>query len=498
MAPASVCITIPWVHRCIVRCSSKAKAASRWWLLIGLLQCGVLQRAAAADSAVLTPCTIEGLEQPARCGVFEVPENPRRPEGRRIGIHAVVVAAAAPARPDPIVVLMGGPGEDASSAAGVFTDMLSALLADRDLLLIDQRGTGRSGALRCNLYSAADPAISLRELFPESAVRECASQLAARADLTQYGYTNFAADLEHVRQVLGYGPLNLFAGSYGTRAAQVFLRAYPQSVRTAYLGSVVPMDVTIPLPNAKNTEATLQRTFDACAADAACQAAFPELRAEFRQIVARLDAGSVKVSVPGSSQPAVLSRGRVMEWLRSRLYRPATAVEIPWLIHRAYRDDWLPIASDILAGAREVDSALSLGLLFAITCNEDLAFVRERDIQRESAGTALGDYRIRQQLTACRYWPKVALPAGYRKPPRSVVPAMFVSGDADVATPLWFTQRAAPGFVNRHEVIHAGRGHTEWSDCTRQRYQQFLTAGGVHGVEKSVCEAGPAPRFKVD
>ena len=499
MRPRASLSPYPWIHRCSVRYSSKAKAHSAWLLLlIVLFQYGWSPRTEAADPAVLAPCTIEGLDRRARCGVFEVAENPRRPKGRTIGIHAVVVSAAGPARSDPVVVLMGGPGEDAISVAREFADMLSALLADRDLLFIDQRGTGRSGALRCNLYSAADPATSLRDLFPANAVRECASQLAARADLTQYGYTNFAADLEHVRQALGYGPLNLFAGSYGTRAAQVFLRAYPQSVRTVYLGSVVPLDLAIPLPNARNTEAALQHTFDACAADTACQAAFPELRAEFRQIVARLDAGNVRVAVPGSSQPAALGRGRVIEWLRSRLYRPTTAAEIPWLIHRAYLDDWMPIANDILAGARAADSALSLGLLFSITCSEDLAFVRERDIQRESAGTALGDYRIRQQLEACRHWPKVAVPASYRKPLQSAVPAMFVSGDFDAATPLWFTQRVAPGFFNRHEVIHTGRGHTEWSECTRQLYQQFVAAGGVRGVEKSVCEAGPAPSFKVD
>jgi hypothetical protein len=267
-------------------------------------------------------------------------------------------------------------------------------------------------------------------------------------------------------------------------------------VRTAYLGSVVPFDVAVPLPNARLTEIGLERVFAACAAEPACNAAFPELRAEFRQIVARLDAGTVRVTLPEYAQPVPLARGRVIEWLRSRLYRPSGAVELPWLIHRAHRDDWTAIVAGILENARELDAALSVGLLFSITCSEDLPLVSDSDVQRDTQGTALGDYRVQQQRAACREWPKYVLPRGYRQPVQSSVPALFVSGDADVATPLWYTERAAPGFVNRHELIQAGLGHTEWNECTLQSYQRFITAGGVRGVEKSVCPAPAALPFK--
>src|SRR6185312_14019903 len=164
---------------------------------------------------------------------------------------AVIPAANGHARPDPIVPLLGGPGESAIEAAQYFIGRLAPILNDRDLLLVDQRGTGQSHALRCHLFSPDNPADSLQNLFPPAPVESCAKDLATHADLTQYSYQRFADDLDKVRKTLGYRKLNLFAGSYGTRAAQVFLRTHPDSVRTVYLGSVVPIDIAILLPFAK-------------------------------------------------------------------------------------------------------------------------------------------------------------------------------------------------------------------------------------------------------
>jgi len=444
----------------------------------------------------LSPCHVPDFEQTARCGVLEVPENPAKPNGRRLSISvAVVPAIAHPALADPIVVLMGGPGEDAIPAAGLLAKQFAALRQDRDLLLVDQRGTGQSGALPCSVYSPKDPAISLRDLFPPVAVKRCVQRLRAHADLTQYTYDRFATDLEQVRRALGYGALNLFAGSYGTRAAQVYIRAYPQSVRTVYLGSVVPLDVRNPLPFAKTAQAAIENLLSDCAADPACHAAFPNLHDEFRDISARLGSSTVRVDVPGAGT-VPLFRGRVAEWMRSKLYRPKSASILPWMIHRAYEGDWSPLVDDLLSDAKATDGELSLGLFFAITCNEDVAFIQEKDIAPATAGTFLGEYRVRQQQAACKEWPKLSLPEGYRTPLQSSVPVLFVSGDADGGTPLWYKEHVAPGFSNRVEVVAKGQGHTEWSDCISQLHQRLVRSGSVKGLDPS-CEAVPRPPFKV-
>jgi pimeloyl-ACP methyl ester carboxylesterase len=456
------------------------------------------QRYLASFGAVeLSSCAIAGIAQPARCGVLNLPENPGRPGHRQLPISvAVIPATGGRALPDPIVVLMGGPGEDAISAAAVFANQFASLRDDRDLLLVDQRGTGQSGALRCDLYSAEDAAASLRDVFPLAAVERCERRLRARADLTKYGYAHFAHDLEQIRRALGYGRLNLFAGSYGTRAAQVYLRAYPQSVRTVYLGSVVPIDVAIPLPFAKAAQIALENLFSACAADSECRAAFPNLRDEFLQVVARLESGVVRVSVPGHADTVPVHRGRVVEWIRGKLYRPGSAAVLPWLIHQAYVGDWNPLVERILSDARGGDSALSFGLLFSITCNEDVAFVREEDIVPETQGTFLGDYRLRQQQAACKHWPKAWLPRDYRTPVHSSVPTLFVSGDADGGTPLWFTEHAAQGFSDRVQIVLRGQGHTEWNDCVGQIYQQFVRSGETPGLGTAACQPVPRPPFK--
>ena len=173
----------------------------------------------------------------------------------------------------------------------------------------------------------------------------------------------------------------------------------------------------------------------------------------------------------------------------------AAATVLPWTIHRAYLGDWSPVVEGILSGAQERDSAASFGLFFSITCNDDIAFLREADVAPDTEGTFLGDYRVRQQQAACRDWPKVSVPAGDRTPVRTSVPTLFVSGDSDPATPLWFTARVAAGFSNQAEIVVGGQGHTEWSDCVSRNYERLVRSGAVESLESS-CEPVPRPPFK--
>lgn len=447
--------------------------------------------------SALHSCSVPGVDKSARCGAIEVLENPALPGSRKLEIHFVVIPAAkGHARPDPIVPLLGGPGESAIEAAEWSVHRLEPMLNDRDLLLVDQRGTGQSGALRCHFFSQDDPAESLQNLFPPARVESCEKDLATHADLTQYSYQRFADDLEKVRRTLGYGPLNLFAGSYGTRAAQVFLRAYPSSVRTMYLGSVVPVDIAIPLPDAKVAQSGMELTFAACESDVSCHSAFPHVRDEFSQIMKRLASGQVFVQVRGHTGAIALSQGRVAEWFRSLLYRPSSAVDLPWLIDRASKDDWDPIVKGILDDERNVDHDLSFGLLLSITCSDDLPFVSEEEVAAETRNTFLGDWRLRQQQAACKLWPHSVAPVSSRQPIQTQIPTMFVSGDSDGGTPLWFTEHAAPSFRNRIEVVMNNRGHTEWAPCIETLYERFLNQGSVRGLDASACSHLQRPPFK--
>lgn len=474
-------------------------AAGAALLVLAALLASDASGANAATAAQLPTfaCTLPGVVRAVRCGVLEVLENPEQPNGRRLPIHvAVIPAASGKALSDPIAVLMGGPGESAISSASYYVAWLGPLLGDRDLLLVDQRGTGTSAPLNCTLFRPAAPAESLREFFPPAAVASCRHRLEAVADLTRYTYPYFAQDLEQVRRALGYGPLNLFAGSYGTRAAQAYLRAYPQSVRTAYLGSVVPIDLEGVLDFAQTGQTALQHMMENCARDSACHGAFPDLPGEFSQILERLASGKVRVTLPGYPHPVPLDRGRVAEWFRSKLYRPHDAAALPWTIHRAYTGDWNPIVDGILSDARDLGKDISLGLFFSITCSEDMPFVREQDVTAQTRGTFLGNYRLRQQQAACREWPRSTLPEGYREPIHSDVPTLFVTGDLDGGTPLSFTDRVAQGFSHHATVVAHGQGHTEWNDCIAEKYQQLVRSASVRGLDSRSCPAIPLPPFK--
>jgi pimeloyl-ACP methyl ester carboxylesterase len=212
-------------------------------------------------------------------------------------------------------------------------------------------------------------------------------------------------------------------------------------------------------------------------------------------VLARLDAGTVRVALPGATD-APLARGRVVEWLRARLYRPRGAAELPWLIHRAHAGDWSAIVDGILAQAREVDTHYALGLWLSITCSEDIQFLREADIAPATEDSYLRDFRVREQAAACRAWPKATLPDGYRERVRSAVPTMFVSGDQDAASPLWFTAQVAPGFQNRVEIVARGQGHTELNDCVDRLYMQFVESGKASGIDPD-CPVTPRPPFKL-
>lgn len=474
---------------------ARRRIAVRVLSLLAAVAIGSSSLAAADD--VLSSCQLPGIAATAKCGVVQVLENPAKPEGRKLDISvAVVPATQGRALPDPIVLLMGGPAEDAISAAAYFAGTLATLHRERDLVFIDQRGTGTSHRLGCDIYAGVEPAVLLRDVFPLAPIERCARELSKNADLTQYSYAHFSRDLEHVRKVLGYGPVNLFAGSYGSRAAQVFMRAYPDSVRTVIFHSVVPIDMTIPLPMAKAAQVAMDRVMKDCQAQPACHAAFPNVRNELTEVLRRLDAGNVTVAVPGQSSKVPLDRGRVAERLRSMMYREEGAERIPFVIHRAYLGDYRPIVDDIFENAREATNAISFGLFFSIACNEDVAFIREVDIAPASEGTYLGDYRVRQQQAACTKWPKGSLPAGYREPIRSSLPVLFVSGDTDPASPLWFKEHAARGFVNRAEVVMQNRGHTEWSDCVDDIYTRFVKAGSARQLDTSTCKPEPRRPFK--
>lgn len=245
----------------------------------------------------LAPCKLPGVDREARCGTLEVFENRATRQGRRIGLRvAVLPALGATPAPDPLFILVGGPGQSAIAPAQAFTSIFAGVLADRDIVLVDQRGTGGSNPLDCPLSgSDDDPQGYMDDMLPVAPLRECLRRLAA--DPALYTTPIAVDDLDDVRAALGYERINLYGSSYGTRAALVYMRSYPRHVRSAVLRGIVPTNMKVPLYYARDTQRALGLLFDECAADAACRRAFPDLPAKLAAAEERLKRGPVSVDV---------------------------------------------------------------------------------------------------------------------------------------------------------------------------------------------------------
>src|SRR5688572_10608675 len=218
----------------------------------------------------LRPCEVRAIQGPAQCGTLEVFENRATRKGRKISLNIVVLPAKGQQRePDPFFYFAGGPGSAASEDAPGIAEGFAKIRERRDLVFVDQRGTGQSHPLDCTLFNPQEPQSYFGYFFPLEDVRKCRSELETKADLKLYTTTIAMDDIDEVRAALGYDKINLFGGSYGTRAAMVYLRQHPKHVRTVMLQGVSPTNMHLPNDYPVQTERALQGVLAECAADEA-------------------------------------------------------------------------------------------------------------------------------------------------------------------------------------------------------------------------------------
>jgi pimeloyl-ACP methyl ester carboxylesterase len=427
-----------------------------------------------------TPCQEAWAPQGSECGTFEVPENPQQPGGRQLQLSILRLRASgsAPAK-GALLYLPGGPGDAAREGVQWMPEELAPLRGEWDMVFVDPRGTGASSPLNCELYEKDNPQSYLGDFFPSEGVERCRKQLEPRADLTRYTSVYVADDLEAVRRALGYSRVVLFAGSYGTRIAIAYLRRYPEPVHAALLHGVVPPFMSTPLPFARDTQEVLSAWIAACAADKECSAFTPALGADIDALIAQLDRApaSASLTLPdGKSTTVRFSRDLFGQTLRSLLYSPERAARLPALVKRAREGDFAPLAK-LAFEARQGFESMGEGVFFSQTCAEDVWRIREEDVPAATAGTLLGEGRVRQQLRMCRQWPRGELPADFDGPVKGTPPVLLMTGAWDPATPPRWAEsalRIIPGA--RHVVIpFAGHGlHDSAVKCVLD-----ITAGFV-------------------
>jgi len=438
----------------------------------------------------LTPCRVEGLEYQSLCGTLEVFEDRVAKQGRKVPLRVVVVPALAPTpEPDPVVLLAGGPGQ-AASEQGRVLKMVDRIHRNRDIVLVDQRGTGGSRPLEC---SPDTPAARLSEKFDDAYREEEFRKCLEGYDADPRLYTTPIAmeDLDEVREALGYSKLNLWGASYGTRAALVYMRQHPERVRTAILDGVAPMSLYLPLYMPRDAQRALDLLFEHCEKDAHCAKAFPELKPRVQALLERMEKEPVRTQVghplTGVAEEITLTRRVFLQTVLGQLYSPEITMLVPLMLDRATKGDFSPFVALSQGMSGGLSNTLSTGMFFSIVCAEDAPFITSEAITRETQGTWFGDGTVRNMLEPCRVWPKGTVPEGYREPVSSPVPTLLLSGELDPVTPPSWGEEAKKTLPNSLHVVVPGVGHnTMGLGCIQSLMAEFVKQGSVAGL-KPAC-----------
>lgn len=430
----------------------------------------------------LAPCRAAGIL--ARCGTFSVLETRdergqrAEPRGRTIPIAITVLPAiSGEPKTDPVFFLAGGPGQAATELAAFVLSTLGDLRYERDLVLIDQRGTGESSGFDCELSDPTDLAERFRVDFPEAALRRCLAQF--EGDPRAYTTNATVEDLEGVRTALGYGPVNLVGVSYGTRLALAYARAHPSSIRAMVLDGVAPPALRLFLDFLPDAQRALDLSFDACEQQPSCQSAFPTLRADFDRLLVELAAQPKRVEVPHPRTGALfefdLTRDAFATNIRGLLYSSELARLLPYTVAQAASGNFSPFVAEVELLAASAEQAMSVGLLLSIACAEDVPFFTDSEVlelgKQSFVGTALVD-NIRR---ACAVWDVPAVADAFREPVHSSVPTLLLSGEVDPATPpRWGEETSSTLTLSGHLVVPGGSHGTLGVDCVQRLVERFL------------------------
>lgn len=459
-------------------------------LLIGARQVAALE---------LAPCTLtagEGRqEESAKCGTLAVALDPDDAAAGSIELFVAVVAALSEdVAADPLVVIAGGPGDAATRFYVRVADALAQIRRSRDIVLVDQRGTGKSEPLHCENIRKLGPLADIGADV-DKVIDMTIDCLAALQGDPRFFTTSLAVgDLDRVREALGYERLNLYGVSYGSRVAQHYLRRFPQRTRSVVLDGVVPPVVALGPDTAIAGQAALDDLFERCAGDTACRSAFPDLRDDFYAVLDRLEGQPARVTFAhprtGAPEEFDLDRLAMAGVVRLLMYSPATASVLPVLIDAAHAGDYGPLAAQayvVAAGFEE----LAMGLNYAVICSEDLPFVGEIDLaaQRE---TYMGAAFMHILSRVCERWPRGAMDADFREPVVSDVPVLFLSGEYDPITPPRYVPLAAQRLSNYAELLGRGQGH----GMIAVRCAQRVMAAFIDDPNPGALDLGCAERIR--
>lgn len=457
--------------------------------------------ALAAPSAIQWAACGTGIDSHARCGKLTVPLDYNRPDQGTLQLNlAVLKSEASTPPPDPVFFFVGGPGQAATDLAYGAGPWLTSLRRTRDIVLVDQRGTGGSGGLFCRPDGPRSLPTLLGELFPAEEMKRCYAAHHVRSEL----FTTEVAmrDMDVVRQALGFDRINLFGASYGTRAALSYLRQFPQHVRTVILKSPAPMNLVLVQHFAPDSQASFNRLMALCSAAAECGKKFSALPKEVKALGARLRAQPVITKMENDKthqeETVTVDSGLFATTIRSALYSRRSASRLPVVLHSAYAGDWRPFLREAIRIRRGIDEDAA-GLYTAIVCAEDYPFLDRKTAVLAARNTFLDTYWLDQIRQGCASWPAHPVARRYRQDVRSAIPVLLLTGALDPVTPPKYSITAARYLSNSVVVTYpyGSHGFNE-GDCEVSLISTVVSTGKVKNLDVSCASLQKPPQFALE
>ncbi len=475
-------------------------------LLGALAASGAGAQEPAAATLGLEDCRISAgpgfPSMKAECGTLVRPLDPANPGGETIELAvAVVPALTLEPEPTPLVPIAGGPGQSTIEFFAAYASAFEPIRRTRDIVLLDQRGTGDSAPLRCEF---GDDLFDV-EQTPELAAKQAAGCLEELEHDPRFFTTSVAVtDLEALRQALGAPAFNVYGISYGTRVAQHFARRYPEATRSVILDGVVPPQVALGPAIATEAQRALDAIFARCAESAPCAERFPGITQEFESLKDRLAASPATVAIPdpvtGHEERFAFGADALAGALRLLSYHPNTVALMPLLIHEAFDGNYGPLAAQYLMSSRSLGESINIGMHNAVVCTEDAPFFQDEDVSREELeSTYIGPLQLEALTAICTVWPRGVLDENLREPLHTDAPVLLLSGSADPITPPRFAELAAVEMSNSKLLTGADQGHGQlMRTCIPRLMAEFVDTAAFATLEADCLERQFAMPFFLD
>ncbi|MDJ0700325.1 MAG: alpha/beta hydrolase [Woeseiaceae bacterium] len=472
-----------------------------------LLLCVLGPAIAGAEASLqLEDCRIsagEGFRSiKARCAAFARPVDPEEPVGNSIELRvAVVPALSLTPEPEPFVPLAGGPGQGAIQFYATWASAFELVRRDRDILLVDQRGTGESARMDCPIDdTVVEGQFGIAQTIEYT--ERCLDQLPH--DPRFFTTSVAVRDLDAVREALGYPALNLYGVSYGSRVAQHYARTFPQTTRSVVLDGVVPPQIPLGPEIAIESQRAIEDVIARCAGDDACNERFPELAEDFAFVRDRLESEPVIVELQDPSTGRVESidfgREQFNAAIRLLAYQATTIALLPLVISDAANGNFIPLAAQYQLTASDLSDSLALGMHNAVMCSEDAPFIDGFDIDHDAiAASYIGPLQLEAIETMCSIWPKGPVDETLHEPLATDLPVLLLSGDADPITPPRYAELAAESLRNSRHIIGQDQGHGQASvGCVPRLLADFVETLDLESLDAGCTERSFVMPFFLD